>query len=89
MMPVATSLARGSRKLSMKRPLLPANRPSRAGLDSKDGQFVSLLDPPEQFQEAGVACHGAGAWPVPIGGAGQRESAPAPPIILPSCGGAA
>jgi hydrogenase maturation protease len=47
-----------------------------------DGEFVSLLDPPEHLREAAAACQQTGAWPVLVGEEGQRDMVLAAPIIL-------
>ena len=44
--------------------------------------FVSLLDPPEQFEAAAAGCRNAGAWPVLAGEEGQRDLVLSAPIIL-------
>jgi hypothetical protein len=46
------------------------------------GEFVSLLDPPEEFKAAADGCQNAGAWPVLAGDEGQRNLALSAPIIL-------
>ncbi len=58
-------------------------------LGVKDGEFVSLIDPPEQFREAAAACHNAGAWPVLVGEPGERDADavfPHHPLRLPAGG---
>jgi hypothetical protein len=51
-------------------------------LHSAGGEFVSLLDPPEQLKPAAAGCQNAGAWPVLAGEAGQRHLVLSAPIIL-------
>jgi hypothetical protein len=46
------------------------------------GEFVSMLDPPEDLKSAAVACKNVGAWPVLAGEEGQRNLVLAAPIIL-------
>jgi hydrogenase maturation protease len=46
------------------------------------GAFVSLLDPPEQFQPMAAACSNVGTWPVLVGEEGQRDTMLSSPIIL-------
>jgi hydrogenase maturation protease len=48
----------------------------------KDGEFISLLDPPERFREAAAGCRNAGAWPALVGNAGERDAMLSSPIIL-------
>jgi hydrogenase maturation protease len=51
-------------------------------LSVADGEFVSLLDPPEEFRAAATACQNIGAWPVLVGAEGERDTMLASPIIL-------
>ena len=46
------------------------------------GEFVSLLEPPEEFRGPVEQCQNDGAWPVLIGEPGQRDTMLASPIIL-------
>ncbi|HJY91123.1 MAG TPA: hypothetical protein VJ255_12630, partial [Candidatus Acidoferrum sp.] len=41
-------------------------------LEVRDGEFVSLIDPPETLREFAMACQNVGTWPVLIGEEGQR-----------------
>lgn len=50
------------------------------GIDA--GEYVSLLDPPEELREAASACNNIGAWPVLAGEEGQRDAMLCSPIIL-------
>jgi hydrogenase maturation protease len=47
-----------------------------------NGQFVSLLEPPENLNELASSCQNVGAWPVLVGNAGERDTMLASPIIL-------
>jgi hydrogenase maturation protease len=47
-----------------------------------DGQFVSLLEPPENLKEVAASCQNVGVWPVLVGGEGERGTMLASPIIL-------
>jgi hypothetical protein len=47
-----------------------------------DGEFVSLLEPTAEFQEAAAACRNTGTWPVLAGEAGARDTMLSSPIIL-------
>jgi len=69
----------------------PANREAVLGrsllsahtiLQVRGGEFVSLLDPPPQFQEAAAACRNVGTYPVLAGEEGQRDTMLSSPIIL-------
>jgi hypothetical protein len=51
-------------------------------LQAAGGEFISLLDPPDQFKAAAATCRNAGAWPVLAGEEGQRNLILASPIIL-------
>jgi hypothetical protein len=51
-------------------------------LGVKDGEFVSLLEPPAELQELASSCQNIGAWPVLVGEPGQRDTVLASPIIL-------
>lgn len=46
------------------------------------GEFVSLLDPSEEFREAAAGCRNAGVFPVLVGAEGQRSMMLCSPIIL-------
>jgi len=47
-----------------------------------DGQFVSLLDPPENLKDVAGSCQNVGIWPVLVGAEGERDTMLASPIIL-------
>jgi hypothetical protein len=51
-------------------------------LAAREGEFVSLLDPPDRFQKAAARCRNAGTWPVLVGEPGQRNTMLSSPIIL-------
>ncbi|HXT11921.1 MAG TPA: hypothetical protein VN873_10205 [Candidatus Angelobacter sp.] len=38
------------------------------------GEFISLIDPPSEYQEAAVGCKNIGAWPVLVGEEASREA---------------
>jgi hydrogenase maturation protease len=46
------------------------------------GEFVSLLDPPEEFREFAARCRNVGTWPVLVGAEGERDVLLSSPIIL-------
>jgi len=62
--------------------LLQALVSAHVVLGVEDGEFVSLLDPPEALRPAIEDCHNQGVFPVLVGEAGQRETMLASPIIL-------
>ena len=47
-----------------------------------DGEFISLLEPPGEYQQTAAACHNAGTWPVLVGEPGRRDTVLSSPIIL-------
>ena len=51
-------------------------------LEARDGEFVSLVDPPEAYREFALACQNVGTWPVLVGEDGQRDILLSSPIIL-------
>jgi len=52
------------------------------GVRGGDGEFVSLLDPPEDCRIQAAACANAGTWPVLVGEEGARDLMLSSPIIL-------
>src|SRR5207248_1108733 len=46
------------------------------------GEFVSLLDPPDQWRDAAAGCRNVGTWPVLVGAEGARDTLLSSPIIL-------
>ena len=51
-------------------------------LGVSDGEFVSLLDPPESFKAAAAECANTGTYPVLVGDEGDRQCILSSPIIL-------
>ncbi len=51
-------------------------------LGIEGGQFVSMLDPPEEFRSALNQCHNVGVYPVVVGHQGSRDKMLCSPIIL-------
>lgn len=51
-------------------------------LEAVAGEFVSLVDPPEEFREFAKSCQNVGTWPVLVGEEGQRDTLLSSPIIL-------
>jgi hypothetical protein len=51
-------------------------------LGVRDGEFVSLLETPEQFRDAASSCNNVGTWPVLVGQHGERDCMLSSPIIL-------
>jgi hydrogenase maturation protease len=61
---------------------LSALASAHAFLTAHSGQFVSLLEPPDAFARFAADCKNIGAWPVLVGGQGERDLMLASPIIL-------
>jgi hypothetical protein len=51
-------------------------------LGIEGGEFVSLLDPPEELRDVVATCNNSGTWPVLVGEEGQRDAMLSSPIIL-------
>ena len=51
-------------------------------LQVRDGDFVSLVDPPEACRDFAQGCRNIGTWPVLVGDFGQRDTVLSSPIIL-------
>jgi len=51
-------------------------------LGVEDGQFVSLLEPPDDLKDLAASCQNVGAWPVLVGTDCERDTMLASPIIL-------
>jgi hypothetical protein len=51
-------------------------------LTVKDGEFVSLMDPPSDLKSLAEACENIKTWPVLVGEEGQRDTLLSSPIVL-------
>jgi hydrogenase maturation protease len=51
-------------------------------LEARNGEFVSLVDPPDVHREFVQACQNVGSWPVLVGEYGQHDTMLSSPIIL-------
>ncbi len=51
-------------------------------LGASNGEFVSLLEPPDGFRDVAAKCHNIGTWPVLVGAEGGRHLMLSSPIIL-------
>jgi hypothetical protein len=51
-------------------------------LSTRQGAFVSLMDPPECWRVAAAACRNVGTWPVLVGTEGKKDAMLSSPIIL-------
>ena len=68
--------------LSRERALMGATISTHTILSLKQGEFVSQLDPPEEFRDAVSSCTNAGAWPVLVGADEAKNTMLSSPIIL-------
>ena len=55
---------------------------AHAIVTAKNGEFISLTDPPAAFREAAKLCSNTGVWPVLTGEEGSHNCVLASPIIL-------
>jgi hypothetical protein len=55
---------------------------AHTALEVEGGEFVSLMDPPEELQEAAQGCENVKTWPVLVGEEGERNMMLSSPIIL-------
>jgi hypothetical protein len=51
-------------------------------LGIRDGEFVSLIDPPEHLRALAAECRNVGSWPVLVGAEEEKDTMLAAPIIL-------
>ena len=51
-------------------------------LEANNGEFISLLDPPDEFRQAAAQCRNLGTYPVLAGDEGERNAMLSSPIIL-------
>jgi hypothetical protein len=68
----------GSRDSALMRSLLSAH----SILSVEDGEFVSLLDTPEELNPFVAQCKNVGTWPVLVGEENRRDAMLSSPIIL-------
>ena len=55
---------------------------THTALEVEGGEFVSLMDPPEELREAVQQCENIKTWPVLVGEEGERSMMLSSPIIL-------
>jgi hypothetical protein len=55
---------------------------THTALEVEGGEFVSLMDPPEELREAVQGCDNLKTWPVLVGEEGERTMLLSSPIIL-------
>jgi hypothetical protein len=63
-------------------PMLHAFVSTHTILGIRGGEFVSLLDPPDEWREAAAACRNIGTYPVLVGEESERDCLLSSPIIL-------
>lgn len=51
-------------------------------LGCENGEFISLLDPPQELKHAAASCNNQGCWPVLVGKKEKRDTLLSSPIIL-------
>jgi hydrogenase maturation protease len=51
-------------------------------LGVREGEFISLLEPPEAFREMASSCSNTGTWPILAGEEGEHDCMLSSPIIL-------
>jgi hydrogenase maturation protease len=51
-------------------------------LGINQGEFISLLEPPDEFRGAVAGCRNEGTWPVLVGEVGAKDTMLSSPIIL-------
>jgi hydrogenase maturation protease len=64
------------------RALLQALVSTHTILGVAQGEFVSLLDPPEPLRSLAAACTNVGTWPVLVGAPGEADTMLSSPIIV-------
>jgi hypothetical protein len=64
------------------RPIRQTFVSTHTALEVEGGEFVSLMDPPEEFREAAQGCENIKTWPVLVGEEGERNKMLSAPIIL-------
>jgi hydrogenase maturation protease len=74
----AARLEGADRERALRQSLLSAH----IVIAAQNGEFISLLDPPDEFRAAAAACRNIGCWPVLVGTGGERDTMLASPIIL-------
>jgi hypothetical protein len=55
---------------------------THTALEVEGGEFVSLIDPPEELREAAEGCENLKTWPVLVGEEGELSTMLSAPIIL-------
>ena len=71
-----------SRQTSREDALLSSLVSTHTVLGVRDGNFISLLAPPDPLTENAASCKNIGTWPVLVGEEGQSDTLLSSPIIL-------
>jgi len=77
-----TNTSSGSTAISRNDALLQAYTSAHILLALQDGEFISLLDPPEKFRFTASSCNNQGVFPVLVGDQDQHSMMLCSPIIL-------
>ncbi len=70
------------REMCRSEAMLSSLASAHAILTVEDSEFVSLLEPPDEYAAAAAECVNQGCWPVLVGQQGDRSTMFASPIIL-------
>jgi hypothetical protein len=62
--------------------LLRSFASTHAILVARQGEFISLTDPPDDLREIAAGCQNIGCWPVLVGEPGENDAVLASPTIL-------
>ena len=79
---VNTSRMDGAEPIGREQALAQSLVSAHTILEARNGEFVSLIDPPEDWRAYAQACQNIGTWPVLVGEEGQRDTVLSSPIIL-------
>ncbi len=76
--PAGDETASAARDMSLARSMVSTH----AVLELAGGEFISLLEPPDDCRQLAAECQNIGAWPVMAGDSAKRDTMLASPIIL-------
>ncbi len=79
---VANETVAGGDPRDRKAALLRSMLSAHMILSVEGGEFVSLLEPPDEFREFAASCRNVGNFPVLLGDAGARDRLLCSPILL-------
>ena len=72
----------GTEQPGRDRALLQSLISAHSILHVTNGEFASLLEPPQELREAAAGCNNTGTWPVLVGDDGEHDAMLSSPIIL-------